>query len=211
MTEVAAPYDTGTAVGSATSADLNQATLLSPDTAPAPEPTPTPAPVEPPKAPEPEPKPVEGAPEKYEFKPPEGAEYDPDILGQFSEAAKELNLPQDKAQAFLDKMAPALAARQEAQLEAVKTEWAEASRADTEFGGDKLAENLAIAKTAAKEFASPELMTLLETSGLGNNPEVLRLFYRVGKAISQDGFVTGGKGKTTHESVAQRLYPSMNP
>jgi hypothetical protein len=35
----------------------------------------------------------EGAPENYEFKAPEGHEYDSSVINAFSEAAKELNIP----------------------------------------------------------------------------------------------------------------------
>ena len=52
----------------------------------------------------------EGAPESYEFKAPEGTQFDDAVIGAFSEVAKELNLPQDQAQKVLDKMAPVIAA-----------------------------------------------------------------------------------------------------
>ncbi len=49
---------------------------------------------------------ADGAPEKYEFKAPDGREYDAEVLNNFSEVAKDLNLSQDAAQKLLDKMAP---------------------------------------------------------------------------------------------------------
>lgn len=153
----------------------------------------------------------EGAPEKYEFQAPEGMQFDDQVVGAFSEVAKELNLSQEQAQKFLDKVGPVMAAQQVEALTTVSSEWAEAAKVDKEFGGDKLNENLAVAKKAMDQFASPELRTLLNESALGNNPEFIRLFYRVGKAISEDGFVVGGNAKNTEQSVAQRLYPNMNP
>ena len=151
----------------------------------------------------------EGAPEQYEFQAPEGKEFDPEVVGQFAEVAKELNLTQDAAQKVLDKMAPVLAQRQEKQVMAVREQWANESKADPEFGGDKLPENLATAKKAMDTFASPELRTLLNDSGMGNNPEVIRLFVRVGKAISEDGFVRGGSGNAQSRDP-KRLYPNSN-
>lgn len=152
----------------------------------------------------------QGAPEKYDFKPQEGQSFDDGVIGAFSEVAKELNLPQDAAQKVLDKMGPVLQERQMAQVQAASTEWAGSAKADKEFGGDKLPENLALAKQALDTFGTPELRTLLEKSGLGNHPEVIRVFYRTGKAISEDRFV-GGKAQGAPESVAQRMYPNMNP
>lgn len=151
----------------------------------------------------------EGAPESYEFKAPEGVQFDDTVIGAFSEVAKELNLPQDQAQKVLDKVAPVIAARQAEQFQAARTEWAETAKADKEFGGEKLAENLGVAKKALDAFATPELRTLLDQSGLGNHPEVIRMFYRAGKAISEDRFVSGQGGKTA-QGDARRLYSASN-
>lgn len=147
----------------------------------------------------------EGAPEQYEFKAPEGQEFDPAVIDQFSEIAKELNLPQDAAQKILDKMGPTIATRQAEAIEAARTEWANASQTDKEFGGEKLTENLSVAKKALDSFGTPELRTLLNQSGLGNHPEVIRFMYRAGKAISDDSFVSGSQA-TASKRTADVLY-----
>ena len=142
----------------------------------------------------------QGAPEKYEFKAPEGKQFDAEIIGNFSEIAKELNLTQDAAQKLVETMGPKIAERQLAQIQAVQNEWTQQSQVDKEFGGDKLNENLAVAKKALDSFGTPELRSLLQQSGLGNNPEVIRFMYRAGKAISEDTFVgnsPGAGGKST--------------
>ncbi len=150
----------------------------------------------------------QGAPEAYEFTPPEGKEFDADVLGVFAEAAKEANLPQDAAQKVLDKIAPALADKQARMMEAARTEWTQSAKADKEFGGDKLGENLGIAKKALSTFGTPELTALLNESGLGNHPEIIRAFYRAGKAISEDGFIAG-KSKPAESDPAKRLFPNQ--
>lgn len=147
---------------------------------------------------------VEGAPERYDFKAGEGVSYDAAVIDAYSEVAKELNLSQDNAQKVLDKMAPVIAARQNEQIAALHTDWANSSKADKEFGGEKLAENLGTAKKAMDAFASPELRTLLNNTGLGNHPEVIRMFYRAGKSISEDSFVAGRA--TSAKSAADVLY-----
>jgi len=136
----------------------------------------------------------QGAPENYEFSAPEGKSYDADTLTAFSEVAKELNLPQESAQKMLGKMAEKISERQNQQIEAVRSEWAQSSQSDKEFGGDKLNENLSIAKKALDSFGTPELRALLNESGLGNNPEVIRFMYRAGKAISEETFVGNSNG-----------------
>ena len=153
---------------------------------------------------------VEGAPEKYELKPPEGQTFDDEFVKVYSETAKELDLSQEKAQKLIDKVSPVIAAQQKARIDAVRAGWEEASKTDAEFGGAKLEENLAVAKTAVDQFASPALKTFLKESGLGNHPEMIRTFFKVGKALSSDGFVGGHKegnpGPKTFADHAETLY-----
>jgi hypothetical protein len=87
-------------------------------------------------------------------------------------------------------------------VEAIRNEWMQASQVDKEFGGDKLNENMAVAKKALDSFGTPELRTLLQQSGLGNNPEVIRFMYRAGKAISEDTFVSNSNGASSGKANA---------
>lgn len=137
---------------------------------------------------------ADGAPEKYEFAAPEGQAFDAQVIAKFSETAKELNLTQEAAQKMLDSMGSVVRDRQMEQVEAIRNEWTESSKSDKEFGGEKLNENLAVAKKALDSFGTPELRTLLNESGLGNNPEVIRFMFRAGKAISEDKYVGGSAG-----------------
>ena len=150
----------------------------------------------------------EGAPEKYEWAAPEGVTLDESIMGSLSEVAKELNLPQAAAQKLVDKIAPVMAQRQVEQFEALRTEWRQASSSDQEFGGAKLTENMAVAKKALDAFGTPEFRQLLEQTGMGNHPEVIRTFYRAGKAISEDGLVSGSAPKAPRD--ARSLFPASN-
>lgn len=154
----------------------------------------------------------QGAPEAYEFQPIEGAALAPEMLERFSGVAKELNLSQDAAQKVLDEMAPAIQAHQAAQIEAITKGWAEQSTGDKEFGGEKLQENLAVSKKALDTFGTPELRQLLNESGLGNHPEVIRFMYRAGKAIGEDKFLAGGPANQSKQSAVD-MYPAskMNP
>lgn len=148
-------------------------------------------------------------PEQYEFKPPEGVEFDEATIGVYAEAAREAGLSQEAADIVLNKIAPHLAQQQAARLAEARNDWAQQSRADAEFGGEKLDENLAVAKKAVEALASPELKTLLEQSGLGNHPEIIRLFYRAGRSLSQDGFVGGRAAQTDAQSIFSES--NMNP
>jgi len=149
---------------------------------------------------------AEGAPEKYEFKAPEGKEYDPNLISAFEAGAKEANLTQEAAQKLLDQMAPKIAERQGEQVAAIKKEWLESSQSDKEFGGVGLEQNLAIAKKALDSFGSPALKQLLATSGLGNHPEVIRFMFNAGQALNQDKFVAGTAPTRSQVKATSVLY-----
>ena len=162
----------------------------------------------------------EGAPEKYEFNmkvadAPD--ELDPDVITAFGEVAKELDLPQDAAQKVLDKVAPVIQAKQAKVLEQVKTDWANDSQADKEFGGENLDANLEVAKSALDAFGNDALKSLLQETGFGNHPEIIRFMYRAGKAISEDSYVGNSEGANAKGSnipkdfngIANALYSNQ--
>lgn len=78
-------------------------------------------------------------------------------------------------------------AEQDEMLKKARRDWAEASRNDSEFGGDAFATNIKTAIKALDAFGTDELKALLNESGLGNHPEIIRAFYRVGRAMEAQG------------------------
>lgn len=146
-----------------------------------------------------------GAPEKYEaFAVPEGYSLDETLVSEFEPTLRELNLTQEQAQKVFD-FAPKYAEFVSKQTAAAvldqlgiadRAAWVDQTKADKEVGGDSLPESLAVAKKALDKFASPQLRDVLFKTGLTNHPEMVRAWARVGKAISEDSFVPGGKTKT---------------
>lgn len=160
----------------------------------------------------------QGAPESYaDFTMPEGITLDPEMGTELTALAKELNLPQATAQKLVDigvKQAQGFAAALKTSVETAKTQWADAVRSDAEIGGANLGPNMAVAKKALVAFGTPELTGLLNQTGLSQNPEFLRLLFRVGSAISEDTLVGGeggggGGGKPAIRDHAKRMYPAM--
>ena len=159
-----------------------------------------------------------GAPETYaDFKMPEGFAMDAALLGEFAPTLKELNLTQEQAQKVMDfapKLVQATAEKTAASLMdayglADRATWAEAVKADKEIGGERLPENLAMAKKAVDAYGDPELKTFLNKSGLGNHPALIRAFVKAGKPLMAD---TAGGGKQSPASRSS-FYDksSMNP
>ncbi|HEE9834080.1 TPA: peptidase [Citrobacter freundii] len=150
----------------------------------------------------------EGAPEKYEFKPAEGQELDAAALEQFEPIARELNLTNEQAQKMVDlygtKIMPMVQQQQVEAWQETTEQWAADVKADKEIGGDKLTGNLSAAQRALAQFGTPELKEYLEGTGLGNHPELVKAFVKIGKAMSEDGMVTGKE--SGQRSAAEVLY-----
>ena len=159
-------------------------------------------------SPDAEPK-SDGPPDAYEFKAPEGQQYSDDVISAYSEVARDIGLTQDQAQKVLDRMSPAMAEAQTKQLDAARDGWVAAVKADKEIGGDNQAAALANAARARDQFGTPELRDLLNMSGLGDHPEVIRMFSRVGKALAGDHHVVDGAPPRGERTAAQTLYPDM--
>lgn len=150
----------------------------------------------------------EGAPEKYEFKPAEGQELDAAALEQFEPIARELNLSNEQAQKMVDlygtKILPMVQQHQAETWQKTTEQWAADVKADKEIGGDKLTANLSAAQRALDQFGTPELKEYLEGTGLGNHPELVKAFIKIGKAMSEDGMVDGSN--QGQRSAAEVLY-----
>lgn len=149
----------------------------------------------------------EGAPEKYEFTAGEGVELDADALKDFEPVARDLNLTNEQAQKLVDAYPKILAGVQQRQAEAWQKQtegWAETVKADKEIGGDKLTANLSAAQRALDQFGTPELKEYLNATGLGNHPDLVKTFVKIGKAMSEDGMVTGKE--SGQRSAAEVLY-----
>ncbi len=153
------------------------------------------------------------APEKYDFAMPEGFELNQEVAGEFEAYARELNLPQDKAQAVVDmgvKLMQSAQSKQAEMYQQTQEQWRNEVVNDKEIGGQALAENLSYAAKVLDTFA-PDLRGVLDETGLGNHPAFVKAFVKIGKAISEDRLV-GGAQQTPGaiSDPAAKLFPTMN-
>lgn len=148
-------------------------------------------------------------PEKYEFKSPvEGQELDAEMAAALAPVARELGLNNEQAQKLVDiygkDILPKIEARQQENWAKQTEAWANEVKTDKEIGGDAFVANVGLAQKALDNFAPAGLREYLETTGLGNHPDLVRCFVKVGKAMSEDSMVmpnTGGQ-----RSQADILY-----
>lgn len=155
-----------------------------------------------------------GAPEKYgDFKLPDGVEMDKAMLEGFLPVAKELGLSQEAAQKLVDFQSQYVAHAQKAQQEAYDNmlqDWVNAAKADKDIGGPAFNENVGFAAKAIKQFGTPELRAALDATGVGNHPEFIRVFAKIGKAMSEDKFhVSNAEPAAGPKSLAERLFPNQ--
>jgi len=135
---------------------------------------------------------VAGAPEEYTtFDLPENFDMNNDTLAEYHTFAKENGLTQEQAQRGVDMVAQMKEAEMNQWVEQQKS-WVEQAKADTEYGNDKFDESISVAVKARDSFGTSEFNEMLDSSGLGNHPEMIRFLHRVGKAISEDSVVVGG-------------------
>lgn len=191
-----------------------------------------PAPVAAPAAPKdgekpaapPEPKPGEkpaeppAAPAELELKVPDGVQVDTASLDAFKAVAKESGIKGEQAQKILDvyvKAQAEAAKKADEAWEKTVTGWESQLKADKDIGGTNFDANIGKARKALDKYGTPELKKYLYESGLGNHPELVRAFVKVGAAISEDTVAGGAAPQPTsnesQEDFLRRNYPSMFP
>ena len=156
-----------------------------------------------------------GAPEKYaSFEMPEGFTATDAELGAFADLARGLNLTQEQAQqvvAFEGERMAQFAAAQEKDWQTQNEQWVEQIKKDPELGAAEDGDmRLVLAKRAVARIGGQALRDALNKTGVGNHPELIRAFYRVGKTMADDKIGEGGEVKPgttiSDKTPAQRLY-----
>lgn len=151
-----------------------------------------------------------GAPEKYEFETNEDSPVTDEHLQEIAEYAKARGMTQEDAQKLVDMQEKALEGFKNEQQQMLKDkseEWAQESRSDKEIGGEAFNENVENAKRLITKFGDEGIKDFLNTSGLGNNPSVIRLFTRLSKAVdlSEDKLELGEQ-KSKAKPVEDLFY-----
>lgn len=149
-------------------------------------------------------------PETYTFEMPEGMPLDEAAAGELTTVAHELKLSQDQV-TKLTKIGVQMRQRDAENHAKLVKEWSEAMQTDSELGGEKFPENLAVARSTLQKYASPGLREILRATGLDQHPEMFRFVHKLGSDLAEDTFAPGGSGVSmSEEAKAKRMYPSMN-
>lgn len=177
---------------------------------------------------------ADGPPEAYDLKVTtageDGAEVevpiDTELLAEATPVLKEIGLTNDQA----NKLAPLVVKVQERVLKAqaddftaLKAGWAKQVQDDPEIGGKNWAETEALAAKALDTFGAPsvkdadgnetnEFRALLNETGLGNHPVLVRMFRQIGEKVGEDSdIVRTDVVPQAKLSRAEILYPNDVP
>ena len=143
--------------------------------------------------------------EGYEFKVPDGMQdYSPEMLEWFAKEAHAANLPVSIAQRLHDgwvQKATETQADHELQQERQREDWnAELKK---EYG-TAYDDRVGLARRAVRSFGSDELIKVLEQTGLGDHPELIKAFSRIGSELS-----SGQQFKDAEQSGQFGVTPDM--
>lgn len=137
---------------------------------------------------------------------PENSVLGADLLAAFKQTATEVNLPAASLQKWLaleESRLQAVAQHQAQQKQEELETWARQTQ--TEWGPNWQAE-VSRAVRAADVFGGPELRQLLEETGLGNHPVIVRTFIGIGKRMSEDVTPGGASHAQADKTFTQALY-----
>lgn len=144
---------------------------------------------------------------------PEGASLNPAHLEQVKVLAKDLGLSPEAAQKLIERDNMVQKDWMKGHQDTWSAEvsgWKKQIETDKDFGGEKLPATIANARQALGKFGSPEFTSMLEKTGYGNHPELIKMLSKIGASMKEDqmaGRSAGSPSATTDKAL--QLYPSM--
>lgn len=150
-------------------------------------------------------------PPLYEgLKLPDGILFDDASLDAFKTLSQEMGLSLEQVQKLVDFEGCFLRqgiSDDENEKQQILESWAKQTK---EMYGPDFEDAVSLAVRAADAFGGPELRQLLETTGLGNHPVIVRTFNEIGKRISEDSFPGGKSSALQDKTFAEALYGKNN-
>lgn len=143
-------------------------------------------------------------------KPADGVSFNAQDWESFKTLAAEMKLSPQQVQKLADFESACLKRRAEenlAQKQQQTSSWANETRA---LYGAKLEQEINYALRAANTFGGPDLRALLEETGLGNHPVMIRTLSGIGRTISEDACPGGTPAAPQDKTFAEALYGKHN-
>ncbi len=143
-------------------------------------------------------------------KPADGVSFNDQDWEAFKTLAAEMKLSPKQVQKLADFESACAKRKAEenlAQKQQQISAWANETRA---LYGAELEQEITYALRAANTFGGPDLRALLEETGLGNHPVVIRTLSGIGRTISEDACPGGTPAAPQDKTFAEALYGKHN-
>lgn len=146
-------------------------------------------------------------PEEYKLTLAQDSLLDDNVVVRIATIASERGLTNEQAQGIVLGIESDISIERNERV----TKWNTEITADKDLGGDNLVATQKHIK-AAMDWLSPGpdsvLRKMLHTTGFGSNPEIVRAFVKIGKAIAEDKPIGqgSGDGDAPPETLADALY-----
>lgn len=120
---------------------------------------------------------------KYEIKPPEGVQIDPDLVPALAPALKKAGLNNEQLQTVAESF---LAFQKDLPAKILARDLDITSK-DPVLGGMRYAQTLKEVNIALDAFGDPEFKKFVAMAGIANRLEFVRVFQRIGEAMAKAG------------------------
>ncbi len=124
----------------------------------------------------------------------------------FKQLASQLHLPAETVQKLLDWEMQILADGRKISDEARRQILDKWTAQTQEMLGPCYQKHLTAALSVVQRFGGEELRNLLDATGLGSHPTIVKTFYEISKQISEDCSIGGSARTTMDKTFAEALY-----
>ena len=144
-----------------------------------------------------------------DLKIPENSNLSDEQVEDIKAFAKENELSNEVTQAILDRENKAVSSyieNSEKESNQIIENWEKEVKSDKELGGDNLKQTVENSRRAVEQFGSESFSKLLNESGYGNNPDVIRFLNAIGEKMADDKFIQPGAKPAAERSMAEIFY-----
>ena len=123
--------------------------------------------------------------------------------------AKENGLTNKQAQLLLDRQNEQMNLFAQKQIDLAKEQisnYETQVKADPDIGGNNFNQSITTAQRVLTQFASPGFRDLLDKTGFGSHPEMIKTFVNIGKLMQNDTLVNGGRLAPSKMTAEERIY-----
>jgi hypothetical protein len=147
-----------------------------------------------------------------EIKIPDGMTIDEPVMKGFVEIVNKFGLGRDAVAELTTLQANAMKNVSEAGnklYSEMQDKWRSEATADPDIGGERLASTLGGISKLVDKYGSPELRGVLDLTGAGNNPHVIKFLNGIYKQLGEGHFVAPGAPSLGGKTSEEIMFPNQ--